>query len=114
LEKTDDRLKIEKGLRKIRRAKRVMLLLFIGFLPYGILSSLLSEKLKMSIMFFIGAYFVLVIVFNYYFGLTSKCPRCNEFYYWRMSGIGYRNFFIKKCLNCGLELNGLMTTKQKF
>jgi hypothetical protein len=102
---TIDPIKIEKGLKKIRRAKQTIILLFIGFLPYGILSSFISEILKIHIMFFIGAYFILVIVYDYYFALTSTCPRCNEFYYWRMSGIGYRYFFTKKCLNCGLELN---------
>jgi uncharacterized membrane protein YqaE (UPF0057 family) len=95
---------IQQGLRRIRRAKRVMAGLFIGFIPVGILSGVLSEATHLNILFFLGAYLALVLLCDTYFGLTSTCPLCNELYYWRMTGLGYRSFLAKRCLNCGLEL----------
>jgi hypothetical protein len=100
-----DPIKIEKGLQKIHRAKRAIISLFLGFIPYSLLASFISDKFNIHFMFLLGGYSLVVIIADYYFGLTSTCPRCNEFYYWRMTGIGYRYFFTKKCLNCGLELN---------
>jgi|GEM_PF-4168472 len=101
----DDPEVIQRGLRKIRRAKRIIAALFIGFIPVAILSAAVSETTKIHFMVFIGVYFALVMITDFYLGLTSTCPRCNELYYWRMTGIGYRNFFTKRCLNCGLELD---------
>lgn len=103
----DDPEVIKRGLRKIRRSKRAIVGLFIGFIPVGILSAIVSEATKIHFMIFIGAYFALLMICDFYLGLTSTCPRCNELYYWRMTGIGYRNFFTKRCLNCGLELDDI-------
>jgi hypothetical protein len=111
---TDDIEVIRRGLRKIRRVKRAILFLFFGFIPFGILSRILSEATKINFLIFLGLYFVLVMGCNFYFGLTSNCPRCDEFYYWRMSGIGYRNFFTKRCLSCGLELDEKMLSRQNI
>lgn len=110
---TDDPDVIQKGLRKIRRAKRAIAGLFIGFIPVGVLSALVSEATKIHFMIFIGLYFVLVMISDFYLGLTSTCPRCNELYYWRMTGIGYRNFFTNRCLNCGLELEEKKASSKK-
>lgn len=105
--KGDDPEKIEKGLRKIRRTKLILISLFIGFVPFAILFSFVAEALRVNPMVFIGAYFAFVMILGSYVGLTCNCPRCNELYYWRKSGIGYRNIFTKKCLNCGLELKSV-------
>lgn len=104
--------KIKNGLRKIRNTKRIILSLFVAFVPFAILFSYLAESFEINPMFFIGAYLIFVMVIGSYVGLTSICPQCNEFYYWRKSGIGYRNIFTKKCLNCGLELNGVWQKKR--
>jgi len=96
---------IQKGLRKIRRAKLTEILLFIAFILVGFLSILVSERYHINFLFIIGPYGLFVLACDAYLGLTATCPKCKELYYWRMSGIGYRNFFTKKCLNCGLELN---------
>ncbi len=107
MKQISDQKIIENGVRKIRMAKRILLSLFIGFIPFAIIFSYIAEIIKINPLFFIGAYFIFVMILGSYFGLTSMCPRCNELYYWRKSGIGYRNIFTKKCLNCGLELNGM-------
>ena len=95
---------IQIGLRKIRRAKLITIILFIAFIPVGFLSMLISERYNINFLFILGPYGLFVLVCDFYLGLTAKCPKCKELYYWRMSGVGYRNFFTKKCLNCGLEL----------
>lgn len=100
-----DLIAIKKGIQKIRQAKRFAAILLLGLIPVGILSSILCETYKFNFLIIIGLYLAFVMLCGAYLGLTSKCPRCNELYYWRMTGIGYRNFFTKKCLNCGLELD---------
>lgn len=109
----DNPKKIEKGLRKIHRNKIIVLSLFIGFGPFAILFSFVAEALRVNPMIFIGAYFIFVMALGSYVGLTSNCPRCNELYYWKKSGIGYRNIFTKKCLNCGLELKSKSVREEK-
>ena len=103
--KLNDINAIQKGIRKIKRNKRAFVLLFLGFIPVCVLASIFSNATHINNLIFIGIYLFLVIGVDLYLALTSICPKCNEFYYWKMSGIGYRNFFTNHCLNCGLELD---------
>lgn len=101
---TNEKKRIEKGLHKIRRSKIIAILLITGLIPFGIISFILYEKLNINFIYSLGLYVAFAMACSFYIGLTSKCPKCNELYYWRMSGIGFRNPWTKCCLNCGLEL----------
>jgi hypothetical protein len=82
----------------------VAILLFLGFIPAGILSLFFGDHFNINFLFLLAPYLLFVVVYDTYIGLTATCPMCNELYYWRMEGIGFRNFFTKRCLNCGLDL----------
>jgi hypothetical protein len=83
-----------KKLIKIRRGKRIIISLFVGFIPIGMLSAIINETLHIN--------FILLPAL--YFGLTAFCPQCNQLYYWQMEGIGFRNVFTRECLNCGFDV----------
>ncbi len=102
--RTTDPIIIDKGIQRIRHSKRVAIILFFGFIPAGILSLFLAEHFSLNFFILLAPYVLFVAIWDTYIGLTATCPRCNELYYWRMEGIGFRNFFTKRCLNCGLDL----------
>ena len=96
----DQRL-IRAGLADIRRRRRYMWVLLLGFLPFGVLVSLLpiSDSLVPWLAFgWLGVFAIASIRSN-----LSKCPRC---------GRNYHQFMIvfipwsNKCGSCGLALNG--------
>lgn len=95
---------ISKKLRKIRCGKRIVIWLFVGFIPISVLSAIMNEALHINFLLLPGLYLGIVISWNIYFGLTAFCPQCNQLYYWRMDGIGFRNVFTNRCLNCGFEI----------
>ena len=105
VQQTHDLRIFDKGLRRIRRSKRVAIFLFLGFIPVGIISFILDDLLNISFLFIIVPYLMLVMASEFYIGLTATCLRCTQLYYWRTEIIGFRNFFTKRCLNCGLDLN---------
>ena len=104
MQQTTDPIVIEKGIQRIRHSKRLAVLLFFGFIPVSILSFFLDDYFNINFLLVIAPYLLFVAVWDLHIGLTATCPRCNQLYYWRMEGIGFRNFFTKRCLNCGLDL----------
>ncbi len=95
---------IEKGIQRIHRLKHVTVMLFLGFIPVGILSFFLEDFLNINSLLVIAPYFLFVLIWNINIALTAICPRCRELYCWRMEGLCFSNFLTERCLNCGLDL----------
>jgi hypothetical protein len=105
LKQTIEPTTIREGVQRIKRQKRIAILLFLCFLPVAVLSFFLDDYYHINFLFVILPYLAFVMAWDFYAGLTAICPRCGERYYWRVEGIGFRNFLTKRCLNCGLELD---------
>ena len=95
---------IIEGIRKIKLGKNIQLISFIAFIPVGIISALVEKTYGISFMFVLVPYALIALLLSSIISLRANCPNCGELYFWKMSGIGFRNPFTKKCLNCGLNL----------
>jgi hypothetical protein len=103
-QKSDQKKIMEKKLIKIRCGKRIIISLFVGFMPIGMLSAIINETLHINFILLPALYFGLILSWNIYFGLTAFCPQCNQLYYCQMEVIGFWNVFTRQCLNCGFDL----------
>lgn len=106
---------INRGLSKIRKKRILMVTMLVMWLPFG--GFIVAINLPIYAAF---AYMATVAIISQllYF---SKCPRCNHYFFYRskpgvigdtgnaklnlLFGLGYRNIFSSKCLNCGLRIN---------
>ncbi len=88
-----------KGAIRIRKLKITMFTLFLFYLPYSALISLIpcSEKVHLT---FIIIYFFTIIFISFWYSF-STCPRCKNIFTWKRF---YANGFTSKCLHCGLSI----------
>jgi hypothetical protein len=92
---------IARGLAEIRRRRRTLWVLFLGFIPATLTFFLLTGSNQLAVGFAL-----------LWMGLTSvamfrtafaRCPRCKGLFHfdrWFMSNNG----FTRKCMRCGLPL----------
>ena len=108
-----DELVLKDELSNIRRKRLLIFVMIVMWLPFGALLMVLN----MPIIAFV--YMVFMVIIGKFISFT-RCPRCNYYFFYRSEpgavgdigndklnlifGIGYRNPFSNKCLNCGLEL----------
>ena len=98
---------IDAGLRHIRNRRRLSHLPFAAAIIGAVCVALADEMWPGAIgtarslltpLFLVA---ILLVVFVPIAGL--RCPRCHGFFH---AGPKYRNDFVRKCLHCGLRLNG--------
>ena len=93
---------MDEGLRHLRRLRRWLLGLFLGFLPALVLAVALQPPswvlTSVAVLWFV-AFVVVAMIHAFY-----RCPRCHRFFHVR--GM-FGNWFASKCMNCGLELSRL-------
>jgi hypothetical protein len=106
---------LNKGLVKIRRKRRYLGAMFFLWLPFGAL------LMAINLPFYLAFIYMVVMAINSQLLYFSKCPRCNNYFFYRskpgsigdtgnqklnlLFGGGYRNIVTNKCLNCGLNIN---------
>lgn len=106
-----------RDLKVIQNRKELFCILLCGFLPLGfvVLISNIAGILKWSV---IIAYLIAIII-SYYKFVYSKCPSCDDFFYWKVYNPaqlpitslskmfigGTINITSKRCMNCGFEFN---------
>ncbi len=89
---------IESQLKKIRKAKFINMLLFIGFIPIGLGVVITEFFFPYSLI----PYAVLCLAYSSYTALLI-CPRCGGYFFWDMTNnrkFGYQTISKKHCLNC--------------
>jgi hypothetical protein len=90
------------------RRKWLLIGLFIGWMPYGILVSLFWTKIlvlpEKNLIYVIVPYMVVIAIASIRFSFF-KCPRCEQYFHSRgpLWIFSYHNTFTSKCLNCGLQ-----------
>jgi hypothetical protein len=108
--------------RKIKKYRALAYMLFLIFIPYGLLFTYLSENniIYMSPIIPILIYIVALGIISFKVAF-SKCPNCGNFFFFRsraegkfgdtgnktmnfLYGGGYHNLTAKSCLNCGAKL----------
>ena len=106
------REQIELGLSRIRFRRRLSHLPFAIFFATGLLSGLLGLIVPSAIHDLWQNTLFKFLIAPFAFGsitalvvpvLGLKCPRCGNYFH---AGQRYRNDFTRKCLNCGLRLDG--------
>lgn len=112
----DDTL-IRRKLKKIRIRRLLPFIMFLMWIPYGMLIMVLGLPESFIFAYMAG---LAVAVFILQF---AKCPRCGHHFFFRgarsggigdtgngnlnlLFGGGYHNTFSNKCLNCGLSIKG--------
>ena len=95
-----DNIKIEEGLRRIRRRRLLTWVSILGFLLYmPIILILFSESVQTQIIFIFVYAIIAIANGSHYFYL--KCPRCGNVF-------SRDGFFIwpykRSCLHCNLQL----------
>ena len=103
---------IQEGLRKIRLRRLISHGPFCTFFLTGLLSAGLSLVAPLAahalthhpLFNLVLAPIGFASVTMFFVSVVGlKCPRCNNFFH---AGPRYRNDFTRKCLHCGLRLNG--------
>ena len=91
---------------KHRKYKRMVWILFAGWIPYGSLVVLIVSRLHTTAGFaFVALLIPYILALVIFANLVSifRCPKCgSRFYAWGPWGLGH-NSFAKKCRNCGLR-----------
>jgi hypothetical protein len=89
------------GLEKIKRRRRVVWLVFFGYLPFMMLVAAAkpAERFVISAALAYMVFFAVVIA---RLGL-SKCPRCGKHFHYTWF---WHNPWTSRCLHCGLKLRG--------
>jgi len=89
---------VMEGLQRIRIRRRLMWAMWLGYLPIGVLISLLGfPRLTWS---FAPAWMVLIAISSGFVAF-SKCPRCNSLFHMTML---WGNPWAKECIHCGLPV----------
>ena len=111
---SSERLKeLHDGLREIRETRRLShwpfhiaigLALFFGFIRSNFPSFDGSFADKMIVALLGVAFVVGIVLIMFVSVIDLRCPRCREFFHAKKRR--YRNDFARKCLNCGLRLDG--------
>ena len=91
-----------------RRMKLLVLVMFAGWIPFGLTAMLLFHGLHLDSasdwifpVVFVPYMLALLIVANV--AAHFRCPQCgSRFYAWGPFGMGH-NGFARKCRNCGLK-----------
>ncbi len=98
-----DSIKLDNGLKRIRKIRLIVFGLFIGSLPFWLCLVILRDITRLDPLYLLIPYGLILFIFANYTGFV-RCPCCNEFFFWNLS-TSYRNPFTSKCLTCGLHLN---------
>ncbi len=91
---------------KHRKYKRIVWILFAGWIPYGCLVVFILSRLHTTAAAaFVAALIPYILALVIFANLVSifRCPKCgSRFYAWGPWGLGH-NSFARKCRNCGLH-----------
>ena len=112
-----DELIIKNQLMKISHKKMCVFLIWIMWLPFGVLVMALNLSI-VFVIFYMACIAISSIIYSF-----SKCPRCGYYFFYRrisipkigdldtgseklnfLFGPGYHNVLSNKCLSCGLSL----------
>ena len=89
---------MKEGLQLIRVRQQRMKYLLLGLVPFVLLAEYFTEIVFILVAI---AYGVLLLAYSLRLAFT-ECPRCEGFYHWNW----WSNPWTRRCLHCGLRLDG--------
>ena len=91
------------GLRRVRRARRLALALFVGFVPYMLVCSRVGEPHGLTWLWYLAPYVVAWGWIGFQMRQT-RCPRCGRLFF--LLDDRRVHTFTSQCMNCGLSVAG--------
>ena len=98
---SENHLRIQSGLARIRFLRRALLVIILVFAP--LVYVIAMQNVPMRIVMIVGiSWICLGVIIELVLGFT-RCPACRGYFHVKgMSG----SIFAKKCLHCGVSLKG--------